>query len=99
MYKLLTLMMLSLPVLSTGCKAGNSKLMGLSQPQQVKTIDPHSAPFVSGKKNRVYHTRHCQYAANLDSPAGFSTSHDAERSGKMPCQFCAPQSGAAQQQQ
>ncbi|HYG75497.1 MAG TPA: hypothetical protein VEK08_10885 [Planctomycetota bacterium] len=72
--------------------------MGLLQPQQAKTVDPDSAPFIAGRKNKVYHTRQCRYGLNVESPVGFATAYDAELSGRMPCEFCTPQNVPAQPQ-
>jgi hypothetical protein len=58
--------------------------------QKAKSADPTTAPFVAGKRNKVFHRRHCPYAAELDSPVGFETLRDAEASGKIPCAFCKP---------
>jgi len=58
--------------------------------QKKKKADAATAPFVAGKRNQVFHTRHCPYAVELDSPVGFETLHDAEASGRIPCAFCKP---------
>ncbi|MCY3020652.1 MAG: hypothetical protein NTW87_16665 [Planctomycetota bacterium] len=52
---------------------------------------------MAGKRNKVYHKRDCPYAANLDSPAGYSTVQDAESSGHIPCVFCSPRGNEAQE--
>ena len=57
---------------------------------KVPTQDANTAPFVSGKNSKVYHVRGCEYAGKLESPVGFATWDDAERSGRIPCQFCKP---------
>lgn len=58
--------------------------------RDAKTVDPQTAPFVAGKRNKVYHSRQCPYAAGLNSPAGFSGAREAEASGRIPCEFCSP---------
>jgi len=55
-----------------------------------KTVDAASAPFVAGKRNKVYHTRQCRYAVDLSSPVGFASVREAEASGRIACEFCNP---------
>lgn len=65
------------------------------KPPKVPTADAREAPFVSAKNGKVYHCRNCEVAGKLDSPVGYITSDDAERAGKMPCEFCKPREFAA----
>ena len=81
--------MLCAPLFLCSCKkAGPSQTPAVLQ--KVKTSDPLTAPFVAGKKNHIFHARNCPYAANLESPVGYETIRDAEASGRIPCEFCAP---------
>ncbi|HLX59906.1 MAG TPA: hypothetical protein VKX17_01370 [Planctomycetota bacterium] len=57
---------------------------------KVPTIDAKDAPFVSGKHSKVYHVRGCEYCGKLESPVGYDNWQDAERSGRIPCEFCKP---------
>lgn len=94
MRRLLLGIWVCVPLFLGGCrKAGPSRAPAALQ--KVKTSDPLTAPYVAGKKNRVYHARHCPYAAELASPVGYETLRDAEASGRMPCEFCAPHKGLA----
>ena len=34
--------------------------------------------------------RQCEYAGKLESPVGFASCDDAERAGKIACDFCKP---------
>ena len=78
-----------MPVLFCGCrKSGPPRQEETAM--EVKTIDAQSAPFVAGKRNKVYHARGCPYAANLNSPVGFAGVLEAEASGRIPCEFCSP---------
>jgi len=65
------------------------------KPPKVPTVDARGAPFISAKNGKVYHCRSCEMAGKLDSPVGFSTSEDAEKSGRIPCEFCKPREFAA----
>lgn len=62
---------------------------------KVPTQDAKSAPFVSGKNSKVYHVRGCEYAGKSDSTVGYAAWDDAERSGRIPCEFCKPREHAA----
>ena len=57
---------------------------------KVPTIDARDAPFVAGKHSRIFHLHSCEYAHDLDSPIGFPSIAEAQRSGRVPCQFCHP---------
>ena len=57
---------------------------------KVPTIDARTAPFVSGKNTRIFHVRGCEYAKSIDSPIGFASAGEAQRSGRIPCEFCHP---------
>jgi hypothetical protein len=84
--------------LALGCLYGCQKSKPAAQEQarkDVKTLDARTAPFVSGKRNRVYHTRECRYAADVNSPVGFASALDAESTGRLPCEFCLPRNSAA----
>lgn len=72
------------------CVASCGKSSRKSPAPTVKKIDARMAPFVAGKQARVYHRRGCAYAADLESPAGYATAHDADRMGLIPCEFCTP---------
>ena len=78
---------LALP-LCLGCGKSNRN----PQAPKIKTADARSAPWIAGKHARVYHRRGCAYAADLESPVGYATVHDAARSGLIPCEFCKPRS-------
>ena len=85
-----------MPVLFCGCrKAGPPRQEETAM--EVKSVDPESAPFVAGKRNKVYHARGCPYAANLSSPVGFASVLEAEASGRIPCEFCAPRTSNKQE--
>jgi len=53
-------------------------------------MDARIAPLVGGKQSRVYHTRDCPYATSLESPVGYASVLDAERAGRIACEFCYP---------
>jgi len=95
---LLILLVLGLlPGLFCGCrKAGAPRQEETAK--EVKTVDPQSAPFVAGKRNKVYHARGCPYAANLISAVGFASALEAEASGRIPCEFCSPRASNKQEQ-
>ncbi len=57
---------------------------------KVPTQDAKVAPFISGKSSKIYHLRNCEYVGKSDSPIGFVSADDAERSGRVPCEFCKP---------
>jgi hypothetical protein len=64
---------------------------------KVPTISARDAPFISGKNSKIYHVRGCDYLGKLDSPVGFVSWADAERSGRIPCEFCKPREAAISQ--
>ena len=61
---------------------------------KVPTQDARTAPFISGKSSKIYHVRGCEYAGKLDAVSGFASCDDAERSGRVPCEFCKPRENA-----
>ena len=61
---------------------------------KVPTQDAKDATFVSGKNSKIYHVRGCEYIGKVDSPIGFASWQDAERSGRLPCEFCKPRESA-----
>ncbi|MEI6234712.1 MAG: hypothetical protein WCT04_16780 [Planctomycetota bacterium] len=61
---------------------------------KVPTVNAKDASFVSGKGSKIYHLRSCEYVGKVDSPIGFGSSDDAERSGRLPCEFCKPRENA-----
>ncbi len=89
MRRLLLCMFLCAPLFLSSCKMAGPSHMPAAL-QKTRTADPLTAPYVAGKKNRVFHARHCPYAADLVSPQGYDTLRDAEASGRIPCEFCAP---------
>lgn len=74
----------------TGCAAVRSTRA--SQPK-IEHVPARQALFVAGKRSKIYHRRDCPYAANLESLVGFNKMGDAEGSGHIPCEFCAPRTG------
>jgi hypothetical protein len=64
--------------------------------EKVPQLSAREAPYIAGKHSRIYHARNCQYAGTLDSPVGFASWEDAERSGHIPCEFCKPRESAFQ---
>jgi len=90
MRRIMILLVLGLvPGLFWGCrKSGPPKPEETAK--EVKTADPETAPYVAGKRNKVYHARGCPYAANLSSAVGFASVLEAEASGRIPCEFCSP---------
>lgn len=85
-------------ILLAGCsssKPANGRYSNAFAPRDVKTVDAELAPIVAGKANKVYHARHCRYAAALNNPVGFSSPRDAEAKGLIPCEFCNPQLNSA----
>lgn len=66
------------------------------KPAKVQKIDAREAQYVAGKNSKIYHCRNCEYAGKLDSPVGFMSVEDAERSGHIPCEFCRPREFEAQ---
>lgn len=97
--KLRGLILLTLPVIALGCtgtKPATSKAYSNAfAPKDVKTVKAEEAPIVAGKTGKVYHTRHCRYAAALNGVVGYASARDAEAKGLIPCEFCNPQSNAA----
>ena len=77
---------------SVGCKSSNpnAPITPVSR-IKIKPMDAKEAPIVVGKASRIYHSRHCQYAANLQQPTGFRCVEDVDRLGLIPCEFCGPQ--------
>lgn len=61
---------------------------------KVPTVDANVAPIISGKSSKIYHVRSCEYAGKSDSVVGYATWSDAERSGRVPCEFCRPRENA-----
>ena len=59
---------------------------------KVPTVDANAATYVSGKNSKIYHLRGCDYIGK-DSLTGFASWTDAERSGRLPCEFCKPRDG------
>jgi len=76
-------------LVSSGCTKANRTHQEFHSNKN-RRISADAAPFITGKRNKVFHVRHCQYAANLESLIGFSSARDAELSGYMPCEFCTP---------
>ena len=64
---------------------------------KVPTSNPKTAPYVCAKNSKVYHVRGCEYAGKMDSPVGYESWQDAERAGRMPCEFCKPRENAGAQ--
>ena len=62
---------------------------------KVPTVPARDAALVSGKHSKIYHVRGCEYAGKLDSPVGLASWEDAEKSGRIPCEFCKPREAAA----
>ena len=76
------------PLLLHGC--ARTKSVSAKTPQ-IETINARTAPLIAAKQGRVYHMRDCPYASALENPVGFATVRDAERTGRIPCEFCKPQ--------
>jgi len=93
------LFLLLLPLL-LGCQKATSRstasLLSAESRREpkAKSVTAQDAPFIAGKKNRVYHVRNCQYAVSLDSAVGYASLREADASGKIPCEFCAPRTQA-----
>jgi hypothetical protein len=81
----LALALMSLLLLN-GCARSNR---GRRLPKP-RTMDAKKAPVLAGKDSKVYHLRSCQFAAELSRPQGYSSYLEAERGGRIPCQFCNP---------
>ena len=60
---------------------------------KVPTQDARDAMFVSGKNSKIYHLHGCEYIGKVDSPTGYASWQDAEKSGRLPCEFCKPREG------
>ena len=90
MRRFLFLLILGAPLAVSCCKKAEPENTSPSLLKKPKAADPASAPFVAGKRNRVFHTRGCPYAADLEAPVGYETLRDAEASGRLPCEFCRP---------
>ena len=73
----------------------NAKKVKPPKAPKVQTVDAGDAQFIAGKRSKIYHCRTCEYAGKLDAPVGFLSCDDAERSGRIPCEFCKPRESAA----
>lgn len=97
--KLRVLFLLAVPLCALGCTSSkpetSSRYSNAFKPRDVKTVKAEEAPIVAGKTSKVYHTRHCRYAAALNGVVGYATARDAEIKGLIPCEFCNPQLNAA----
>jgi hypothetical protein len=76
-------------LISAGCTKANRTHQGF-QSNKKRIINADAAPLIAGKRNKVFHVRHCPYASNLESLIGFPSARDAEISGYLPCEFCNP---------
>jgi hypothetical protein len=85
---------------ASGCAKSSAGTRGqaasVSARASARAIAVKDAPFVAGKKHKVYHARHCLYAISLKDAVGFATSADAEAAGQIPCAFCNPRSSQKQ---
>src|SRR6186713_2405140 len=79
--KLRVLFLLAVPLCPLGCTSSkpetSSRYSNAFKPRDVKTVKAEEAPIVAGKTSKVYHTRHCRYAAALNGVVGYVTARDA----------------------
>ncbi|MCK6472820.1 MAG: hypothetical protein L6R28_13840 [Planctomycetes bacterium] len=61
-------------------------------PLNVTTVDPHTAPVVSGSRSNIYHLSSCLYARDIpgEELLGYRTPQEAEQTNRSPCAVCKP---------
>lgn len=61
-------------------------------PLNVTTVEPKTAPVVSGKRSNIYHLSSCLYARDIpgEELLGYRTPQEAEQTNRSPCAVCKP---------